>query len=547
MTHGAWNRRQVYLLRRIPPSIGRLMGGQTSDRDNELQFLRKENKRLKTLLDHHKIPWRIAEPDFAQSPSSAYSSVDKLSTDEKVALFRRLFRGRDDVYARRWESKKGKSGYSPVCENEWKPNLCEKPKIKCGDCSHRKLLPLTDEVIYGHLSGKHTIGVYPLLPDDLCRFLTVDFDKKQWREDVQAFMESCRELEVPAAMEISRSGNGAHVWFFFESPVSARDARRLGSALISRTCNRSRQLSLDSYDRLFPNQDVMPQGGFGNLIALPLQKIPREMDRSVFIDENFKPYPDQWAFLTSLRPLSQIDLDKAIFEASEGHHPLDIPIITTEDEDAPWITPQAAQDIIPGIMPESLKLVLANLIFIEKSLLPQALSNRLFRLAAFANPEFYKAQAMRFPVWDKPRIIGCAENFPRHIGLPRGCLDEVTSLLERQSIRIEIQDERSQGTSLSASFNGTLRKDQKKAVREMLKEDTGVLSAPTALGKTVVAAALIAERKVNTLILVHRTELLRQWQERLVNFLNLTYGPPGLYGEARRNSKSIWTSRLCSR
>ena len=224
MTHGAWNHRQVYLLRRIRTSIDRLMERQTSDRDNELQFLRKENKRLKALLDHHEIPWRITEPDFAQSPRPAYSFAEKLSTEEKVALFRRLFRSRDDVYARRWESKKGKSGYSPACGNEWKPGLCEKPKIKCGDCSHRELLPLTDEVIYGHLSGTHTIGVYPLLPGDLCRFLAVDFDKKQWREDVQAFMESCRELEVPAAMEISRSGNGAHVWFFFESTVSARYA-----------------------------------------------------------------------------------------------------------------------------------------------------------------------------------------------------------------------------------------------------------------------------------------------------------------------------------
>ena len=215
-----------------------------------------------------------------------------LTSGEKIALFRRLFRGRTDVYPLRWESAKGASGYAPACGNEWQLGICHKPRVKCGQCDQRLLLPLTDQVIYEHLTGKHTIGVYPLLADDRCCFLAVDFDKGEWREDALAFMQSCRELSIPSALEISRSGNGAHVWIFFAEAVPAREARQLGAALISHTCNRSRQLALSSYDRLFPNQDTLPKGGFGNLIALPLQKQPRERGRSVFVDDHLVPYQD---------------------------------------------------------------------------------------------------------------------------------------------------------------------------------------------------------------------------------------------------------------
>ena len=232
-----------------------------------LAKLQAENARLISLLDARGIEWRPP----ASVPSA--SEPSKLSTGDKVALFRRLFRGRTDIYPIRWESKTtGKSGYSPACANEWRPGVCEKPRIKCGDCGNRLLIPLSDTVIYGHLAGEHTVGVYPLLEDDSCYFVAVDFDEAEWREDARAFMGSCEALGVPAALEISRSGSGAHAWVFFAGRVSARDARRLGTAIISHTCTRTRQLKLNSYDRLFPNQDTMPKGGFGNLIALPLQK-----------------------------------------------------------------------------------------------------------------------------------------------------------------------------------------------------------------------------------------------------------------------------------
>lgn len=238
-----------------------------------LASLRAENARLIALLEANAIDWRVPVEVIKIPVSSAESAALQLGTDAKLALFKRLFRGRVDVFPTRWESKAGKSGYSPVCANEWRVGICEKPRIKCGDCTHRQLSPLTDQVLYRHLAGEIVIGVYPLLPDDTCYFLAVDFDEAQWREDVRAFAQSCRELSVPVAVEISRSGNGAHAWIFFDRNVPAYDARRLGTAIISHTCARTRQLTLSSYDRLFPNQDRMPKGGFGNLISLPAQKI----------------------------------------------------------------------------------------------------------------------------------------------------------------------------------------------------------------------------------------------------------------------------------
>jgi hypothetical protein len=305
----------------------------------ELDQLRLENSRLIALLEAHGIAWRSTEqprseptPDSAQPAASAPGSAQ-----QKVALFRRLFRGRHDIYALRWESRtSGRSGYAPACANEWKPGICEKPRVACRDCSHRELLPVTDEAIYGHLAGEHTLGLYPLLENDTCHLLAVDFDEQDWREDARAFLRSCLELAVPAALEISRSEEGAHVWVFFEEAVPAREARQLGASLISHTCAASRQLQLSSYDRLFPNQDTMPKGGFGNLIALPLQKEARQRGCSVFVDNDLKPYPDQWAYLATLQRLSVARLQTLIQNAMGGAHSLDLAFIGEEDLATPW-------------------------------------------------------------------------------------------------------------------------------------------------------------------------------------------------------------------
>jgi superfamily II DNA or RNA helicase len=502
---------------------------------DQLTSLQSENARLIALLDGHGIEWRLPQqqtpPEHAPPVPEPEPAPSLLSTAEKVALFRRLFRGRTDVYPIRWESKTtGNAGYAPACGNEWRAGVCEKPRIKCGECNNRLLIPLSDQVIYEHLAGKRTVGVYPLLPDDTCHFLAADFDEEQWREDAKAFYQSCQELGVPVALEISRSGNGAHAWVFFSGSVSARDARRLGTAIISHTCARTRQLKLESYDRLFPNQDSMPKGGFGNLIALPLQKHPRENGCSVFVDADLRPYQDQWAFLAAIVPMPSHDIEPTILRATGNAHPLDVTFIDEEDQKEPWKKSTSVDKKLVGPMPKSLTVTLANLIYFEKAQLPQSLANRLIRLAAFQNPEFYKKQAMRFSVWDEPRVIGCAENHPNHIALPRGCLDAALALLRDNSIGCEMVDERYVGLPLDVAFAGTLRPDQEFAVAAMLHHDAGVLCAPTAFGKTVTAAAMIAQRGVNTLVLVHRTELLKQWQERLQSFLGVGKGVVGTIG-----------------
>ncbi len=364
-----------------------------------------------------------------QSPSQA-----------KIALFRYLFRGREDVYARRFESRKtGRAGYAPACGNEWVRGICEKPRIRCADCSHQRYLPVTDYVIRWHLSGcdgggqPFVAGVYPMLLDETCFFLAADFDKAAWSEDVTAFAETCRRLDLPAAIERSRSGQGGHVWLFFEEAIPAGLARRLGAHLLTETMERRPDVGLDSYDRFFPNQDTLPRGGFGNLIALPLQKQAREHGNSVFLDEDLVPYADQWAFLSTLQRISRSRVEAIVCDAERTGQIVGVRFPPAdEDEEEPWTSPPSRQRRQPAIagLPRTLDVVLGNQIYVGKEALVPALRNRLLRLAAFQNPEFYKAQAMRLSTYDKPRVIACAEDHPHHIALPRGCIDDVDQTLK---------------------------------------------------------------------------------------------------------------------
>lgn len=507
---------------------------------DESSRLKAEINRLKNLLGlpleerPSSLKVTLAEPSNTYSPSNI-TITNNSPPETKVALFRSLFRGREDVYPLRWERKDGRSGYSPACSYEWKRPLCGKPRIRCADCENRKLLPVTDEVIHNHLIGKHTIGFYPLLSDETCWLLAVDFDKKTWQEDATAFLTTCTHLGISAGLERSRSGEGGHVWIFFDGPVSASQARKLGCTILTRTLDDRHQIGLDSYDRFFPNQDTLPKGGFGNLIALPLQSVPREKGNSVFLNPEGFPYPDQWEFLSSLERLSFEKLDAILQEASRTGQIINIRM-SLEDETAdedPWTQPPSQKKIeksISGPLPRSVRLVQGNLIYIEKKGLPPAFISRLIRLAAFQNPEFYRAQAMRLPTYDKPRIICCVEDFPDYIGLPRGCLDEALGLFEAHGLKSQIMDERYIGQGLKAQFVGKLRPDQEKIASALIPHDMGILSAPTAFGKTVLAAWLIAARGVNTLVLVHRRQLLDQWRDRLAFFLDLTLKEIGQIG-----------------
>lgn len=465
--------------------------------------------------------------------------------DAKIALFRSLFRGREDIYARRFESaKSGRSGYAPACGNEWVRGVCEKPRIKCADCPNRRFLPITDEVVRWHLSGRDprghdfVMGVYALLQDETGFFLAVDLDGPDWSKDAGAFIETCRRLGVPAALERSRSGNGGHIWLFFAEAIPAGLARKLGAHLLTETMERRPEIGLRSYDRFFPNQDTLPKGGFGNLIALPLQKRARCDGHSEFLDDQLEPWPDQWAFLASLRKLSRGQVETLVRDAEARGRVVGVRMAAAEEgDDSPWLLPPSRRRLEPpieGTLPGRLELVLADQIYIEKEPLAPGLRNRLLRLAAFQNPEFYRAQGMRLPTYDKPRIIACAEEHAKHFALPRGCLDEVKALFAGLKIDVSVRDERCRGTPLALSFAGTLRAEQQAAAEALLRHDTGVLSATTAFGKTVVASWLIARRDVSTLVLVHRQQLLEQWIERLSTFLNVPAASIGRLGGGRR-------------
>ena len=461
---------------------------------------------------------------------------------EKVRLFRSLFRGREDVFPTRFVSKRtGKPGYAPACRSKFVKGVCELPKVKCGECPNQAFLPVDDAAVFRHLTGRHVMGVYPLLEDDTCWFLAVDFDKSTWTEDVTAFVETCRRVGLPAAVERSRSGNGAHVWFFFSAPVPASAARKMSCYLITETMSRHHQLGMDSYDRLFPSQDTVPRGGFGNLIALPLQFDARRQGNSVFLDDQLRPCPDeqQWAYVASLVRIHPAEVERIAREATREGSVLGLRLAENTDEEhaGPWTRspsrrPQTARLTEP--LPREVRAVLGQGLFVEKAGLPSSVVDQIKRLAAFQNPEFYKKQSMRLSTATTPRVIACAEDLPQHVGLPRGCRSALETLLREHGATLDVVDQRTPGEKVPFRFQGTLTPLQKRAATALLAHDTGVFVAPPGAGKTVVGAWLVAERGCSTLILVHRRPLLDQWLAQLSVFLGIERQEIGQIGATKR-------------
>jgi superfamily II DNA or RNA helicase len=458
----------------------------------------------------------------------------QLDSAEKIRLFMSLFKGRDDIYAKRWQNRDNRTGYVPVCRNEWKSGLCRKPTVKCIDCLHQSYDALDEKIIEAHLRGNIVVGLYPLCKDETCYFLAIDFDEDGWQQDCTTIREVCVAYNIPVALERSRSGNGAHAWFFFDHPIPASLARKFGSALLTCAMNRRHELTFKSYDRFFPNQDTLPKGGFGNLIALPLQKTAREQGNSIFLDENFRPYEDQWGFLITIERLSAEEIATLIPHLSPGS---EMGTLRKDDEEPekPWQTERIRWT--GSDFPKKIRLVKANMLYIEKTGISQRGLNEIKRLAAFKNPEFYKAQALRLPTYDKPRIISCHEETPTYLCLPRGCETDVVGLFDTADVTVEWLDHTYQGKLINVTFNGSLREEQIPAVEELLKHEIGVLSATTAFGKTVIAAKLIAERKTNTLILTHRRQLLSQWTDKLVEFLEINETLPLLEQKKKKQKK----------
>jgi superfamily II DNA or RNA helicase len=416
----------------------------------------------------------------------------------------------------------------------------KKPRVKCGECPNQAFLPVTADTILDHLQGRHAIGVYPILSDETCWFLTADFDKECWREDVLAFTETCQRNSVPYAIERSRSGNGAHVWFFFSNPIAAATARKMGSYLITETMARRHQLSMVSYDRLFPNQDTLPNGGFGNLIALPLQYHHRQEGNTVFLDDSLEPLPDQWGFLASLVLIPVEKVESIAMEATTRGQVLGLQIADTGEDDfdaSPWLRspsrkPKHIQINEP--IPREVQAVLSQRLYVEKAGLPSALINQIKRLAAFQNPEFYKKQNLRLSTALTPRVIACAEDHDKYIGLPRGCLDDLQTLLKQYSSHLKCEDLRCAGEPIETRFLGELTEAQHQAAQAIITHDNGVVVAPPGFGKTVLGTYLIAKRKCSTLILVHRQPLLEQWRSQIGIFLDRDIKSIGQIGGGKR-------------
>jgi superfamily II DNA or RNA helicase len=503
------------------------------------QRLQAENKRLNLEIERlknllmNKHPSDLgkceAKNEFVEGINESGTNRVMLSLQEKIALFQSLFRGREDVFARRWYSKvSGKSGYQPVCLNEWNPQLCNKRQYKCAECPNRQLKSLTYEDYYKHLEGKSedgcdVIGLYVILNDNTCFFLCVDFDDKLcehgYQNDVQAFVNVCDEWDVPCSIERSRSGNGAHVWIFFSESLSAIKARRLGNIILTEAMTKDGRVSFKSYDRIFPNQDSLPEGGFGNLIALPLQGKARKNGNAVFVDRHFIPYNDQWMYLAAIEKVSEKRIDRLLRIYGQRS---ELGELSTTNEAKPWELP-ALPELSTEDFPKEIEIVKSNALYIPLKDLSSKVLNYIKRIASFKNPEFYARQGMRFSTYNVPRIISCADIMDEYIALPRGCEDAIIDLLQIRKVNYRIEDKTNCGESISVSFNGELRSEQKIAIKQLLQHSNGVLNATTAFGKTVTAIGLIAKIKVSTLILVHTRALLNQWKSCLETFLQIDY------------------------
>ena len=494
----------------------------------KLHELEEENLKLKNLLFQNGISYESEKQEsivVVSKSENRKTAMQRLSLQEKVELFRTLFKGREDVFAKRWYSDSlKKSGYQPVCEREWNREFCDKRKYKCAECSNRLFASLTNEYIYNHLAGKDAfgrdvIGVYPLMNDNTCNFLCTDFDDKSceygFQKDVLAFVYVCKEWKIPCYIERSRSGNGAHVWIFFKTPITAAKARKLGKTILTEAMNKEARISFKSYDRFFPNQDVLPEGGFGNLVALPLQGKARREGNSVFVNEDFQPYPDQWEFLLHVRKI-----DEAIITTIIQEHGSFIGVLSKSKEAKPWETPIPVT-IEKADFSSNIILTRANMLYIPLVGLSGKAVSHFKRMAAFYNPEFYAKQGMRLSTYDIPRIISCSEFTDDYLVMPRGCEEAVRDVLRSYKVEHTIEDKTNHGKQIDVSFRGVLRKEQEDAMRCMLPYNVGTLSATTAFGKTVFAIAMIAKRKVNTLVLVHRKSLLDQWKKQLEEFLEI--------------------------
>ena len=495
----------------------------------ELEALRAENARLRDLLGMDSRAGEMQAAGWSptlfgvqpQPPAATTPPVDRSSSRiAKVALFRSLFAGRDDVYAQRWENQRtGKGGWGPAVAGGW--GNARRPD--------REYLPLTDEVVERHLAGQIQAGLYPLLRGDTCRLLVCDFDGPGWVLDSLAYLDAARVAGVPGSLERSRSGDGGHVWMFFAGPVPAASARRIGIHLLREAMTVRAELDLVSYDRLFPAQDFTPKGSFGNLIALPLQGDCRKRETTVFLDPaTLEPYEDQWAFLSSIQRLEPGAVEAMATVFGELATGPDAQTYRRFRSSAAAPKPPAEITARAGAM-----------LAIDRIGVPPALFAALKHAASLHNPEFYEKERMRFSTWDTPRFIRCYRETLDQLLLPRGLGDRAKAIVFEAGSRLRLVDGSADPEPIDVTLRAVLAPEQVAAVDALTGHDLGMLVAEPGSGKTVVGCAVIARHATPTLVVVDRKPLVEQWRDRLVTHLGLTTRQIGQLGGGRNRTTGI--------
>lgn len=517
-----------------------------SDLQRKIEYLEKENVYLKDLLTQAGISFEKEAHETLKGKYDTNQGARIIKKEEITAedanQFFSMFWGRTDLYSQRSIKKAtGEVNYYPQCSKFWK-NGCPiyHGKIKhCGMCDSPAFRKLGKDQIVNHLLGKRidstdVIGVYPLLPDDTCRFIVFDFDNHEkgadkiefanldeaWKEEVDSLREICEMNGIDALVERSRSGSGAHVWIFFQNKIDASLARKFGNALLRKGAETVNLKSFRFYDRMLPMQDHMPKGGFGNLLALPLQGQALKDGNSAFVDADWNAYPDQWKAL-----LSKEKITKEFIEDKIKEWQLENPLTNVEKNEVlketgekPWDKSKCFHlEDVNGTM----NVILADAVYIDTINLKPRIQNQIRELAAFSNPIFYKNQAMGLSNFENARYIYLGRDENGYIRIPRGLLEQLTEMNMKASIPMKVEDKRCTGEQIKVNFIGELKSSQIPAVEALQEKETGILNAATAFGKTVVCCNLIARKKVNTLILLQSSSLMEQWVTSIEKFLNI--------------------------
>ena len=535
---------------------------QYSDLINSLQSrihaLEDENRLLKERLDEAGVSYADIVSGDAEGVVELYdpdqgARIKKFDVTDKIAsdFFMMFCRGRKDLYDLRYTNPKtGKNGYYTQCFNRWDRgcHIQKKDGVRCKDCELRSYKPVTLPLIKAHMNGtdpngNDVVAIYPMLENNLCQLLVFDFDNHakgaeqedyaniddRWKEEINALRRICKNLDVDAVVERSRSGRGAHLWIFFKEMIPARLARKFGFALLEKGAESVNLKSFKYYDRMIPTQDALPEGGLGNVIALPLQGMALKSGNSAFVDENWNAYEDQLKVLAGTRRLTRQEIEDYLsLWYSTG--------FTSEDNgtDAPW---DKNSEIEAGGVKGVVRIVLADRIYIDSSGMSNKTKRQLRRMATFSNKQYFQNQAMDMPNYDESRFIYLGSDEGKYIVLPRGLREDILKKFDNAGIRYKIEDKRTQGRELNISFKGELRESQIPAAETMLENETGILHAATAFGKTVVCCDMIARRGISTLILVDRADLMNQWIKRLDEFLDIDEELPEYQTKTGRTRK----------